>query len=174
MVFGLHPGGYPLAMVVEHSCKPLGAGIRVAIAVARFNEEVTEGLLRGALAALESAGTAGTDVTVVRVPGAFELPLACRWLAESGHHDAVVALGAVIRGENDHYDYVCNAATEGTLRVTLDTGVPVAFGVLTCDNDEQAQDRIGGKHGNKGTDVTLAALEMVQLRRSLAAKQPRG
>lgn len=161
-------------MVVEHSCKPDGSGLRVAIAVARFNHEVTEGLLRGALHALEAAGTASQHITVVRVPGAFELPQACQWLAASGAHDAVVALGAVIRGETDHYDYVCSAATDGILRVNLDTGVPVAFGVLTCDTDEQAHDRIGGKHGNKGSDVALAALEMVRLRRALGSPASRG
>lgn len=153
-----------------------GRGLRVAIAVARFNPEVTERLLAGALAALHDAGVADGDVTIARVAGAFELPLASRWLAGSGRFDAVVALGAVIRGETDHYDWVCAAATDGLLRVTLDTGLPVAFGVLTCATEEQALARAGGTgangandgtEGNKGADVARAALEMARLRRAM-------
>lgn len=155
-------------MTIHHRARPDGHGLRVAIAVARFNHEVTERLLEGALTALREAGVDGQHVTVAEVPGAFELPLACRWLAATQRYDAVVALGAVIRGDTDHYDYVCSAATDGLLRVTLDAGLPVAFGVLTCDDEEQAMERAGGAHGNKGADVALAALEMVRLRQSLS------
>jgi 6,7-dimethyl-8-ribityllumazine synthase len=151
---------------------PHGAGLRVGVAVGRFNEPVTERLLQGALAALADAGVAAAAVTVAWVPGAFELPQCCQWFATSGRCDAVVALGAVIRGDTDHYDYVCRAAADGVLRVNLDTGVPVAFGVLTCDSLDQALDRAGGKAGNKGTDAVLAALEMAALRRILHAVDP--
>jgi 6,7-dimethyl-8-ribityllumazine synthase len=143
--------------------RPLGHGRRVAVCVSRFNGEVTEPLLQGALAALRGAGVAEGDVLVVRVPGAFELAFAAREAIRSRHVDAVVALGAVIRGETDHYDYVCDAAEQGLLRVGLDEGVPVLFGVLTCDTDEQAAARSGGAHGNKGADVALDALRMADL-----------
>lgn len=142
---------------------PHGAGRRVAVVVSRFNDEVTGRLLEGALGALRGAGVRDEDLRVVRVPGAFELPFAAQALARAGGWDAVVALGAVIRGDTDHYDYVCSAAQQGCLRVGLDTGVPVAFGVLTCDTDEQAAERAGGPHGNKGADAALAALEMADL-----------
>ncbi|GAB4142653.1 MAG: 6,7-dimethyl-8-ribityllumazine synthase [Planctomycetota bacterium] len=136
-----------------------GRGRRVAIAVSRFNEEITERLLDGALQALREAGVADDDVTVVRVPGAFELPLAAQSLCRAGGVDAVIALGAVIEGDTDHYIHVCRAATDGLLRVSLDEGTPVAFGVLTCREERQALDRAGGKAGNKGADVARAALE---------------
>ena len=140
-----------------------GAGRRVAVVVARFNLEVTSRLLDGALEALRSAGVAEADVLVAWVPGAFELPLCARRLAATGRFHAVVALGAVIRGETDHYVHVCDAATEGLLRAGLDADVPVLFGVLTCATDELAQARAGGPHGNKGADVARAALEMADL-----------
>jgi 6,7-dimethyl-8-ribityllumazine synthase len=143
--------------------RPIGKGRRVGIACARFNEEVTSRLLDGAVAALRGAGVAEKDLTVVHVPGSFELPLAAQRLARTKRFDAVVALGAVIRGETDHYDYVCLAAEEGTLRVSLDEDIPVMFGVLTCDTDEQAMDRCGGRHGNKGADVALDALRLLDL-----------
>jgi 6,7-dimethyl-8-ribityllumazine synthase len=143
--------------------RPVGEGRRVAVVVARFNAEVTERLLEGATSALRGAGVAEDDVLVVRVPGAFELPLAAKTVIETQQVDAVVALGAVIRGETDHYDYVCEAAREGLLRVGLEAAVPVLFGVLTCDTDEQAAARAGGAHGNKGADVALDALRMADL-----------
>lgn len=140
--------------------RPAGEGRRIAVVCSRFNDEVTSRLLDGALQALRGAGVAEDDLLVVHVPGAFELPFAADAVAESGAWDAVVALGAVIRGETDHYDHVCAAAAQGLLRVGLDTGVPVLFGVLTCDTDAQALERSGGAHGNKGADVALAALRM--------------
>ncbi len=145
-----------------------GAGARVAIAVSRFNEKVTEQLLEGARNALREAGVRDQDVTVVRVPGALELPLACRWLAATGRFDALVALGAVIRGETSHYDHVCDQAARGILDAGTHSSLPVGFGVLTCDTAEQAFARAGGKVGNKGADAAHTALEMLALKRVLA------
>lgn len=141
---------------------------RVALAVARFNHGITSRLLEGALAALAELGLTDDRILVEWVPGAFELPIACRWLAGSDFAPtAVVGLGCVIRGETDHYDYVCGEAARGTMEVGLDTDVPVAFGVLTCNTRGQAEDRAGGEHGNKGRDVVLAALQMADLKRRL-------
>lgn len=151
-------------MVEIVSGAPEGRGRRVGVAVARFNEEITERLLAGALAALRRHGVADADVTVVRVPGAFELPQACSWLARSGRCDALVMLGAVVRGETDHYDYVCRGVTDGAMRVGLDTGLPLGFGVLTCATEELALARAGGAAGDKGADAVIAALAMADLR----------
>ena len=140
------------------------ADMRVAIAVARFNQDITEQLLEGAQRALEKYGA--RDVLVAWVPGAFELPLVAHRLA-SGGFDAVVCLGAVIRGETAHFEYVAGEAAAGITRASLDTGVPVIFGVLTVDNREQAQDRLGGKEGHKGEEAALTAIEMVSLLRAL-------
>lgn len=144
--------------------EPEGHGRKVAVVVARFNEEVTRRLLDGARETLRERGVADGDIEVVWVPGAFELPLACKWLAESGRHDAIVALGAVIRGETDHYDYICDRAAAGILEAGLRSGVPVAFGVLTCATPDLATARAGGEAGNKGVEAALAALEMANLR----------
>lgn len=147
--------------------RPDGKGRRIGIVVSRFNEEVTDRLLTGACEALRGAGVAEADLRVVRVPGAFELPLFAKQMAESGRFDAIVALGAVIRGDTDHYDYVCAAAQEGILRASLETDVPILFGVLTCDTDEQALARSGGPDGrapgNKGAEVALDALRTADL-----------
>ncbi|HEB53299.1 MAG TPA: 6,7-dimethyl-8-ribityllumazine synthase [bacterium] len=142
-------------------------GRRIGIAVARFNEMVTERLLDGAMAALREQGVADGDIVVSWVPGAFELPLACRLLAEAGC-EAVVMLGAIVRGGTDHYEYVCRGVTDGAMRVQLDLGVPVGFGVLTCAELEQALARAGGADGNKGQDAAMAALAMLHVRRQLA------
>jgi 6,7-dimethyl-8-ribityllumazine synthase len=155
MVEVLNPGGS-------------GRGRKIGIAVARFNELVTERLLEGALATLRTQNVADGDITVVWVPGAFELPLACRWLAAAGN-DALVMLGAVVRGGTDHYDHVCSGVTDGAVRVQLDTDVPLGFGVLTCATMEQALARAGGDGGNKGSDAVLAALAMADLRAQLGA-----
>ncbi len=143
--------------------RALGARRRIGIAVARYNEDVTSKLLAGALDALRGAGVADDDVVVAHVPGAVELPLTCQALLRAGGYDAVLALGAVIRGETDHYDYVCEAAEQGVLRVGLDHHVPVMLGVLTCGTQEQALDRAGGARGNKGAEVALDALRMADL-----------
>lgn len=149
--------------------EPRGASLRVGIAVARFNEVVTERLLEGALATLRQHGVRDEHVTVLWVPGAFELPTACRWLADTGRIDALVMLGAVVRGGTDHYQYVCAGVTDGAMRVGLDTGLPLGFGVLTCAEMDQALARAGGDAGNKGCDAAIAALTMAGLRTRLGA-----
>ena len=131
-------------------------GLKFAVVVSRFNSGITEKLLEGAQEALSKAGAA--SVSVFYVPGAFELPLAARKLAEA--YDGIIALGAVIRGETPHFDYVCDAAAHGLLQVSLETGTPVAFGVLTTDTLAQAEARAGGEHGNKGYDAAMTAIEM--------------
>src|SRR6266704_6996190 len=143
------------------------AGMRFGIAVSRFNSFITERLLTAALDALERAGAASKDVDVVRVPGAFELPLTSKKLAQTGKYDALIAIGCVIRGETAHYDYVCSETSRGLQLAQIDTGVPVIFCVLTCDTLEQAIDRAGLKGGNKGLEAGLAAIEMAQLSRKL-------
>lgn len=144
---------------------PDGTGLRIALVVARFNELITRALLRGAEAALLRAGVAAADTTTVWVPGAWELPVAALWLAESGRCDAVVCIGAVIRGETDHYTHIAAAATNGAAQVALTTRVPVANAILTVDTAEQALARCGIKHGNKGGEAAMAAVEMAGVRR---------
>ena len=144
-----------------------GKGMRIAIVAARFNQFVVDKLLDGALRTLAECGVRPEDVDVVRVPGAFEIPLAARRLAAGKRHDAVIALGAVIRGGTPHFEYVADECARGVAQAALDTGVPVVFGVLTCDTVEQATERAGGKAGNKGADAAAAALEMADLLRKL-------
>ena len=136
---------------------------RFAIVAARFNEVVTAKLVSGAVDCLSSHDVDGEDVDVAWVPGAFELPLAARAFAKAGTYDAVICLGAVIRGETPHFDLVAGQAAEGIRRVAEDTGLPVIFGVLTTDTLEQAVERAGGAHGNKGWDAAMAAIEMASL-----------
>ncbi|TNE79221.1 MAG: 6,7-dimethyl-8-ribityllumazine synthase [Gammaproteobacteria bacterium] len=142
-------------------------GARVAIAVARWNSQITESLLQGAQRALARHGVAEQDIGVFRVPGAFELPLACSKLAQTGRYDAVIALGCVIRGGTPHFEYVSGETTRGIGEVALREGLPVAFGVLTTDNLEQAQERAGDNAENKGEEAALTALEMISLFRQL-------
>jgi 6,7-dimethyl-8-ribityllumazine synthase len=137
----------------------LARGRRLAIVVARFNELVTGKLVDGAVECLRAHGIDEDDLLVAWVPGAFELPLVSRRLAASGGFDAVICLGAVVRGETPHFDHVAGQAALGIRTAAVDTGVPVIFGVLTTDTLEQAIDRSGGKHGNKGWDAAMAALE---------------
>ncbi|MGH2692292.1 MAG: 6,7-dimethyl-8-ribityllumazine synthase [Actinomycetota bacterium] len=139
------------------------AGRRFAIAAARFNGIVTSKLVEGAAAAFRRHGVEEDDIEIAWAPGAFELPLLAQRLAVSGQFDAIVCLGAVIRGETAHFDYVAGESARGIQRVTLDTGVPCIFGVLTTDTLEQALDRSGGKHGNKGWEAATAAIEMASL-----------
>ena len=143
------------------------AGARIAVVAARFNDGVVSRLLESALNTLAEHGVSRDEVTVVRVPGAFEIPVAARWLAHRGSVDAVLALGAVIRGDTPHFDYVSAEAARGVQSVSIETGVPVLFGILTCDDQAQADARAGGEHGNKGREAALAALEMISLRRRL-------
>ncbi len=151
-----------------------GANRRLAIAVSRFNEKVTSLLLEGALSCLRERGCDPDQITVVWVPGALELPLACRWLLESADLDAVIALGAVIRGETSHYDQVFDQAARGILDASVSSGRPISLGLLTCDTAEQAFARAGGDKGNKGADAALAALEMVAIRKALTDSRPGG
>lgn len=144
-----------------------GAGIRVAVVVSRFNQDITGPLLDGARRALTGRGVADDDLLVAWVPGAFELPLVAKQLAGSDACDAVVCLGAVIRGDTPHFDYVAGEAARGLQEAALATGVPVVFGVLTTDTRRQALDRVGGCEGHKGEEAALTALEMVALLRRL-------
>jgi 6,7-dimethyl-8-ribityllumazine synthase len=151
-----------------------GAGRRVAIVVARFNGHITERLLEGALAGLAKHGVEDDDVSVAWVPGAFEIPLVAARFARSGEVDAVIALGAVIRGETYHFDLVANEAARGISEAVLETGVPVVFEVLATNDMAQAEARAGGVHGNKGWEAAVAALEMAGLLRILPGPGARG
>ncbi len=145
------------------------AGLTIGVVTARFNSEVTEKLEMGAINELTEMGC--KQIRAVRVAGAVEVPLAAKWLLEDGC-DAVVALGAVIRGETSHYDYVCSSVERGVTELQLQTGKPVAFGILTTDNDEQALARAGGKHGNKGAECAQVAVEMVRLNQMIKSAKP--
>ena len=140
-------------------------GCRFAIVVSRFNEEVTEGLLRGARRALDEASVRPEDISVVRVPGAFEIPLAARRLASTGQFDAVICIGCLIKGETMHFEYIAEATTHGIADAAAETGVPMALGVLTTLTDEQAAARSADNHDNTGREAALAALEMATLLR---------
>lgn len=142
-------------------------GLKVAIVVARFNEFITSKLLGGATDMLLRHGASEEDITIAWVPGAFEIPLIAQKLAASKKYDTVICLGAVIRGATSHYDYVCSEVSKGIAHVSLQTGVPVAFGVLTTENIEQAVERAGTKSGNKGADAAVSAIEMVNLLKSI-------
>ena len=141
----------------------LGKGLKFGIVVARFNEFITNKLLGGALDTLRRHETADADIDVAWVPGAFEIPVVAKKMAESGKYDAMICLGAVIRGSTTHYDYVCNEVSKGVAQVGMQTGVPTLFGVLTTENIEQAIERAGTKAGNKGADCAMGAMEMASL-----------
>lgn len=140
-----------------------GDGRRFAVVASRFNDRIVEHLVSGALDCLRRHGVSEDNLSVVRVPGAWEIPLALSELARSGDVDGLVALGVVIRGETPHFDYVCAEAAKGIARVSREHRIPVGFGLLTCDTSSQAEERAGGKAGNKGWDAALAALEMADL-----------
>ena len=144
-----------------------GSGQKIGIVISRFNGLVTNSLLSGALDSLRRHGVAEDAIEVVWVPGAFELPVAARRMADSGHYDGVVVLGAVIRGGTPHFDYVAGECAKGVGSVAQDSGIPVIFGVLTTDSVEQALERAGTKAGNKGADAAIAAIEMINLFRAL-------
>ncbi len=141
----------------------LAGDIHVAIVVSRFNDLVTDRLLAGAIDTFRRHGLADNRITVVRVPGAFEIPLPAKRLAESGKYNAVVCLGAVIQGETSHHEYINHPMASAIMQASLSSGVPVTFGVLTCSTMEQALDRAGGKAGNKGVEASLAAIETINL-----------
>lgn len=149
--------------------KLVSQNIRVGIVAARFNEFIVNKLVGGAMDALLRHDVREEDIDLAWVPGAFEIPLIAKKMAESGKYDAVICLGAVIRGATSHYDLVCNEATKGIAHVSLDSGVPVLFGVVTTENIEQAIERAGSKAGNKGYDSAMAAIEMVNLVRAIEA-----
>jgi len=143
--------------------------VRIVILAARFNELIVRSLVDGAVDTLRRHGAADADIHVVRVPGAFELPLTAQRLAKLRKYDGIAALGAVIRGQTPHFDFVCGECAAGLNRVSLEHGIPIGFGVLTTDTMDQALDRAGGKGGNKGADAVLATLEMISLLRQLEA-----
>jgi 6,7-dimethyl-8-ribityllumazine synthase len=149
--------------MAEFHGRATGEGRRFAVIASRFNEEVTRKLVDGAFDALVRHGTRFEDIDLVWVPGAWELTTAARWAMESDRYNAIVALGAVIRGETAHFDYIAAAAAEGLARSAVEYDTPIGFGVLTCDTEEQAMERAGGAHGNKGWDAAIAALEMADL-----------
>ena len=138
-------------------------GARFGLLVARWNSFVVESLLEGAIDALVRHGSSQSDLQIVRVPGAFEMPIAAQKMAASGHYDAIIALGAVIRGGTPHFEYVAGEATKGMAQVSLQTGVPLTFGLLTVDSIDQAIERSGTKAGNKGAEAAMSAIEMVNL-----------
>ena len=142
-------------------------GLKFAVLVSRFNEFISGRLLDGAIDALIRHGAHDVDIHVVRVPGAFEIPSMARWAALSGNFDAVICLGAVIRGATPHFDYIASEVAKGVAQVAMEATIPVMFGVLTTDSIEQAIERAGSKVGNKGWDTAVAAIEMVRLRKSL-------
>jgi 6,7-dimethyl-8-ribityllumazine synthase len=144
-----------------------GEGLNIALVVGRFNAFITERLLEGALDCLRRHGVADTGLTVVRVPGAWEIPLVAKKLSQAGGHDAVICLGAVIRGSTPHFDYVAAEVSKGIAQVSLESGIPILFGILTTDTLEQAVERAGSKAGNKGYAAAEAALEMVNLLKDL-------
>ena len=147
--------------------KMVAKGVRIGIVVARFNEFITSKLLGGAMDGLIRHDIDEDNIDVAWVPGAFEIPLIAKKMAKSGKYDAVIALGAVIRGSTSHYDYVCNEVSKGVAAASMESGVPVMFGVVTTENIEQAIERAGTKAGNKGYDCALGAIEMVNLIRTM-------
>ena len=143
------------------------SGLKIAVIASRFNDFVTARLIEGAVDCLTRHGSGDKDLTVIRVPGSFELPLAAKRAASSGKFDAVVCLGALIRGQTPHFDYIAAEVTKGVAQVSLDSGIPVTFGVITADTLEQAVDRAGAKSGNKGFEAALGAVEMADLLRQI-------
>jgi 6,7-dimethyl-8-ribityllumazine synthase len=146
-------------------------GLRFAILVSRFNSVITERLLAGALDALSRAGAAEADVDLIRVPGSWEMPVAAQAVVAQKRHDAVICLGAVIRGDTPHFDYVAGEAAKGLAQIAMASGIPVAFGILTTNSLEQAIDRAGAKNGNEGFDAAMSAIETADLLRRIRAAQ---
>ncbi|MFD2637665.1 6,7-dimethyl-8-ribityllumazine synthase [Piscibacillus salipiscarius] len=145
----------------------VGSGLKIAIVAGRFNDFITEKLVDGAIGGLKRHGVKEDEITLTWVPGAFEIPLAAKKLAASGDYDAVITLGAVIKGSTPHFDYVCSEAAKGVSHASLETGVPVIFGVITTNTIEQAIERAGTKAGNKGYDAAVGAIEMANLVKEL-------
>jgi len=143
------------------------SGLRIGIVVSRFNSSVTERLLEGAIDILRRTGAAESDIEVVRVPGSFEIPLAAKSLAEKGSCQAIVCLGAIIKGQTDHYSFLASGVTNSLNAISVEHQVPVGYGIITADTVEQALDRAGLKHGNKGVDAALSAIEMANVLKEL-------
>ena len=160
-------------MVKELKGNLSAKGLRLGVVVSRFNAFITDRLLSGALEGLRQAGAGKGQIKIARVPGAFEIPVVARKLAESGRYDAVITLGCIIRGDTQHFDYLSTEVARGIQLAAVETGVPVAFGVLTTDTLEQAIHRAGAKSGNKGAEVALAAVEMATLFREAGGKPAR-
>lgn len=148
---------------IKHDTVDTSVSFPIAIVVSQFNHDITQALLQGALERLSYLGFDSEDITVVEVPGAVEIPLIVQKLADKNRYNAIIALGAVIRGETTHYDYVCQQVSDGCRHIALDCEIPVIFGVLTTENDEQAWDRLGGAHGHKGADSVDSAVAMVSI-----------
>ena len=149
--------------MINHEGQFDGSGLKIAVVISRFNGYVTERLLAGAVDALVRNGVADNNIDVYRCPGAFEIPAVARRVVELKKHDAVICLGAVIRGETPHFDYVASESAKGVGQLSMGSHVPVIYGILTADNMEQAIDRAGGKGGNRGSDAAIAAIEMANL-----------
>lgn len=156
--------------MLTHEGKLTAEGMRIGLIVSRFNGFITERLVEGAVDCITRHGGAADAIELVRVPGTWELPVALKWMLASGRFDAIVSLGCVIRGSTPHFDYVAAEVSKGVASLSIDAGVPVTFGVLTTDSIEQAVERAGTKHGNKGFEAALAAIEMVSLKRQLAGR----
>jgi 6,7-dimethyl-8-ribityllumazine synthase len=144
-----------------------GKGLKFCIIASRFNDFITTKLIDGALDALKRHGTADKDIDIVRVPGAFEIPMVAKAVAQKGYYDAVIALGTIIRGATPHFDYVASEAAKGIALASMETGTPIAFGIITSDTIEQAIERAGSKAGNKGWDAAISAMEMANLLKKL-------
>jgi 6,7-dimethyl-8-ribityllumazine synthase len=154
-----------MAKVIEGTLS--AKGVKFGLVVSRFNDFINKRLMEGALDALNRHGAEDKNISIIKVPGSFEIPLMAKKLADSGNYDAVICLGAVIRGATPHFEYISAEVTKGIAQVALDTGVPVSFGILTTDNIEQAIERAGTKSGNKGWDAALSAIEMVNVLKSV-------
>jgi 6,7-dimethyl-8-ribityllumazine synthase len=154
-----------MAKVIEGTLS--AKGVKFGLVVSRFNDFINKRLMEGALDALNRHGAEDKNISIIKVPGSFEIPLMAKKLADSGNYDAVICLGAVIRGATPHFEYISAEVTKGIAQVALDTGVPVSFGILTTDNIEQAIERAGTKSGNKGWDAAISAIEMVNVLKSV-------
>jgi 6,7-dimethyl-8-ribityllumazine synthase len=152
----------------EPASIPSAKGMKFGIVVADWNREITHNLLEGAIKTLEQNGASTNDIVVHHVPGSFELPLGARMIADSVKPDAIICLGCVIQGETKHFDYICQGVTQGITDLNLNYKLPFIFGVLTTDSQEQARDRSGGKHGNKGDEAAITAIHMIELKRKLS------
>jgi len=155
--------------VKETIGKLSSSGLRIGIVVSRFNSSITERLLEGAIDVLRRTGAADSDIEVVRVPGSFEIPLAAKSLAEKGFCQAIVCLGAIIKGQTDHYSFLASGVTNSLNAISVEHRVPIGYGIITADTVEQALDRAGLKHGNKGVDAALSAIEMANVLKELKA-----